>query len=62
VIVFGLKSVEELLHSPNGTRTHVVHISLNVCQTKLGTIVIIIQTVNILHRDSADTVATEKVK
>jgi hypothetical protein len=59
VIVFGLKSVEELCHSPNGTRTYASHISglmaqyLNVCQHKLGTS--IIEAVHILQHDSADT-------
>ncbi len=61
MIVLRLQSVEEMCPSPTGTRTHVSHISgsngpvsdLNVCQRKLGTI--IIQTVHILQLDSADT-------
>jgi hypothetical protein len=53
VIVLRFKPVEEMCHSPTGTRTH-VHISvalvaqyLNVRQLKLGTI--IIQTVHVSY-------------
>jgi hypothetical protein len=59
MIVFVYKSVDELCHAPTGlkpmsfTAMALMCQYLNVCQRKLGTI--IIQTVHILQQDSENT-------